>query len=839
MSAKLGSLSALLATAVWSMAALAQPTPQNVSVSASSCNDYLVSWTPDPEGPPLWVFRDGSTNPIASLPSGAASYLDHPSNGISHTYCVAYQSLPYQACASGRFDASAIKVDPGNWLQDTFTSNEVITSSTFSAYDTTSAWIRTGLNLAPLTGDMSRQDLPGDTVVADAPGSGLRMDLVFRILPGVGNYVTIGNRNSALRLVPTSPTRVPVVPSPVSTNFWESYQADNGAFGTGGDGSAGPGHPSGWDPNRWNSARCDTAETNIFPVEGRLANMPALTPGRYMSMYHEADPKFATLGVAKNRCFLVNPAGAISSANITCGTAPYPPAWSANAATGRSPSEGGLAPGVTREFSQIIPDGQLTPGAHVQYFMRLSSESDPLTMIAMNPDTNFVSQQSGCSHDCARWAQFGVLPDRWKDPAFGAGGQGMACVLLLDYDDGSGDECAWVSIADSIGLTVAARHGAHNGWGGSPPDASVDDPSYFVRRHIGQAGSLWDLYSVRGSRDTLTGNAGSLGSRLAPRCVGCPSSGRESRQGPTSVMLRNYRLVVLLSGQRSGQILGPLADRGQNDVSLLQEFAVLPGGSPQPRGMWFLGSGFGESESAAHGSFLQTYLRATLRSDDYTSFSGNGNASVVLTVPTLFYPSKDLGLRSNLDDVFNVEAVAPPGQAYSLYENVGSGGPYVGSVYGPNSGGPRPFITLLDGFDLADLGNVGNTNTTGRQIYAYNVTSGVFGSISCAPVCICGDVPGGPVDEPAFLSLANNPLRGGAATIRLTMARSDRAKVVIFDVGGRLLRTVNDGVLEEGARTVVWDGRDASGTRVAPGIYWVHASTGSGIHAVKTLVLLR
>src|SRR5262245_15893591 len=177
-------------------------------------------------------------------------------------------------------DVGTIKVEARNWFQDAFPSNETIDASVFGPWDTTSAWIRTGLNLAQLSGDMSRQDLPGDTVVAEAPGAGLRLDLVFRILPGVGNYVTIGNPSSPLRLVPTSTTRVPVVPSATSTNFWESYMADNGAVGTGGDGNAGPGHPSGWDRNRWNSARCDTAETNIFPVEARLANMPALTAGR-------------------------------------------------------------------------------------------------------------------------------------------------------------------------------------------------------------------------------------------------------------------------------------------------------------------------------------------------------------------------------------------------------------------------------------------------------------------------------------------------------------------------------------------------------------------------------
>src|SRR5262249_21951152 len=455
---------ALLLTASLATGAQAQQTPQNVTVAASSCNDYLVSWTVDPEITLGYtLFRDGSQVPIAFLPAGTASYLDHPPTDVSHRYCVAYEASPFTACASAAYYGSTIKVEARNWFQDTFTSNETITGTTFGPWDTTSAWVRTGLNLAQLTGDMNRQDLPGDTVVADAPGAGLRLDLVFRVLPGPGNYVTIGNRASGLRRAPTSPTAA--VANAASTNFWESYLADNGAVGTNGNGVNATGHPGfTWSENTWNSARCDTAETNIFPVEGRLANMPALATGRSVSMYHEADPKFATLGVPKNRCFLINPAGAINSTNITCGAAPYPPAWTSNPATGRSPSEGGLSPGVTREYTQIIPDGQLTIGSHVQYFLRLSSESDPTTMLAMNPDTNFVSQQSGCSRDCARWAQFGVLPDRWKDPAWNAGGIGMACILVVDYDDGSGDECAWGSVADSSGLTFGPKGGAPHGW---------------------------------------------------------------------------------------------------------------------------------------------------------------------------------------------------------------------------------------------------------------------------------------------------------------------------------------------------------------------------------------
>ena len=73
----------------------------------------------------------------------------------------------------------------------------------------------------------------------------------------------------------------------------------------------------------------------------------------------------------------------------------------------------------------------------------------------MLPETTYVIQRSeGPNFDGHRWQEFGVLPDRWKSPAFG--GQAAACMLVVDVGDRRGDELTWVSLADSIGLTSAA-----------------------------------------------------------------------------------------------------------------------------------------------------------------------------------------------------------------------------------------------------------------------------------------------------------------------------------------------------------------------------------------------
>src|SRR6185436_6639799 len=128
--------------------------------------------------------------------------------------------------------------------------------------------------------------------------------------------------------------------------------------------------PGGWDPLVWNSCRMDTTQLNIFPVGGSFSG------GSYMTMIHEADPKFATLGVNKFWCFVVDTTKAATSSpalnNVTCdGTVP---AWLTTVPQSRTGYNGA---NVTKEFSNIVPDGLLTPGSHVQYFYRKAHAADP------------------------------------------------------------------------------------------------------------------------------------------------------------------------------------------------------------------------------------------------------------------------------------------------------------------------------------------------------------------------------------------------------------------------------------------------------------------------------
>jgi hypothetical protein len=501
--------------------------------------------------------------------------------------------------------------------------------------------------------------------------------------------------------------------------FWGAYMADNGAFGTGGNGTTGPGHGGVWDPNRWNSARMDTMEQNFFPCDGIQGNIGTNpTGGRvlgaFMSSYHEADPKYGILGIVKNRCFLNKNKLPVKFKNgtINCGPGQpdnfiYPPAWATGPGSGLSgPEFPGATSGQTKEFTKIIPDGQMTPGAEIQYFFRKSNLGDPISVFSMDPDTNFVLPNDSpfTSLDGHRWMEASVLPDRWKDLAFG--GSGMACMLVVDRGDRRGDEFTWVSVADSIGLTASGKRGAHNGWHARPDqDVTVNvggDDSISRRDNGGQAGTTWDLFETVAGESNVP--AGRLGSRLAARDGDSQSytQGKWSYLGPSEDMINNYKTLIFLNSDLGEVSIGPMPNQTDDDIGLLTSFLTLAGGAQTtPRTLLITGYDVGDALHDAatnytgepHGAFLTNHLRASWRSGDYRGFSSNQANTTVLTVPPPIATATTtygLGNQCFVDnDVFNAETPTPAGQVGATYDPVTGPNPAVRSGRLHSRGRPR------------------------------------------------------------------------------------------------------------------------------------------------------
>ena len=692
-------------------------------------------------------------------------------------------------------------------FQDQFPWNEAVAPGDNAAFDTTAAYMNTGLNIVAPASDPGV--VAGDSIFVsaaysgDGVATGVRLDLVFRIDPGPGNHVVKGNRASALV------DRDPAHP------FFASYLASNGPHGTPG------GHGGTWNRHAWNSARMDSAEANLYPIVSRNIGNPA-SPG-WQSTLHEADPNFASLGIQKNVCFLVDPNGPVDDSNLTC--------------SGTPPAVYGPVSGTTKEGTKILPDGWFTPGTHIEYFVRRSTLEAPAVATLLFDTTRvFPQDPSGLADfDGDRWHSVDVLPDLWKSSRFG--GAGLACLLIVDGNDRRGAERSILGAADTLGY--GTNTGAKKGWKGLGPGSDPNDPAGFVAANLGQAGLNFDLYEIRASESA---EAGHLGVRLATNLGAIAAKGDKS--GPSAAMLAGlYTTVMHAAGDLSASTIhdGFDSQEGADDVTLYDNWL---GGATAAnrRGMWLSGDGIMEDGSlnSDDGTLLLPFLvarfGASLVSENYKVYSGSAASTVgFLPLAPWAHPGRVYGLNhlcTILADVLRVESTVAGAAAAAQYQALGAGTEFTSSVHRPTQAGTREYRTLLDGFDFAHLrghyANLAQVATLpgtdiGRLGWFDDATTSHFQI--CArrgSILAIGDLPGADGSRFATVNLGAAPNPAFAARpvlLRFTLARAQDVTLRVFDVGGReVARLAHEGV--EGRNDVRWDGTLASGARAAAGVYF-------------------
>jgi pimeloyl-ACP methyl ester carboxylesterase len=74
-------------------------------------------------------------------------------------------------------------------------------------------------------------------------------------------------------------------------------------------------------------------------------------------------------------------------------------------------------------------------------------------------------------------------------------------------------------------------------------------------------------------------------------------------------------------------------------------------------------------------------------------------------------------------------------------------------------------------------------------------------------------------------------------TLKFTLAARVQVELGIFDVAGRQVRILRSGELDAGTHTATWDGRNASGTRVASGVYFARMRAGAGERTERLIVV--
>ncbi len=94
---------------------------------------------------------------------------------------------------------------------------------------------------------------------------------------------------------------------------------------------------------------------------------------------------------------------------------------------------------------------------------------------------------------------------------------------------------------------------------------------------------------------------------------------------------------------------------------------------------------------------------------------------------------------------------------------------------------------------------------------------------------------------PGSVSLTGNLLRprdGVPTSIRTTIFTSGRVTVRVYDSEGRPVRTIYEADQPAGAFTVTWDGKNAAGTAVPSGLYFV-AVNGPKVNVKAKIVVIR
>jgi hypothetical protein len=109
------------------------------------------------------------------------------------------------------------------------------------------------------------------------------------------------------------------------------------------------------------------------------------------------------------------------------------------------------------------------------------------------------------------------------------------------------------------------------------------------------------------------------------------------------------------------------------------------------------------------------------------------------------------------------------------------------------------------------------------ELYKREIT-GVAGSDGAAPA------------RTALLENAPNPFNP-STEIPFTLDRAGRVNLAVYDVGGRLVKTLASGPMDAGRHEAWWDGTDANGTPVAAGVYLCRLETeGAKLHRKMLLV---
>ncbi|MFH1144531.1 MAG: FlgD immunoglobulin-like domain containing protein [Candidatus Eisenbacteria bacterium] len=464
---------------------------------------------------------------------------------------------------------------------------------------------------------------------------------------------------------------------------------------------------------------------------------------------------------------------------------------------------------------EILPDLIFTPGTRIEYYFRSQWALNPQGYATIPPD------------------------------APGAGTHEIEFLPMMELDESTGADydVIWPSV-----LYVDAFNGGGEG---------------FLVPVFDQLGIAFDKF------DRLNFSSNDDASMRRSFGLGRYNPGGWGNNGCTLEQLMGYRLILFSSGTLgigAGEV---------GDFALLESWLTTTecGLTDMRRGLIMNGDKLAEimgdpNEGKAR-AFFGDVLGGEVIADDYRYFNSDDYDCVWLEPGSTpeFSPSTDITLFGNgyprFYDYNVLAALSPTVGSLNFVIGAGAGGyptypevSYAQIVREVGAGGVGGYKIVVDGFSFHEVSGL------------------YYGGIECdddslAVSAGCGDLfgpeltwmidngaqpfdkwhdpcPRTGVDEGGETHLSGpvnylyhsqpNPFRN-SATIRFNMASEGPVKIAIYDVSGRLIKTLHDGKAEAGEHSLTWDGTDNTGNPVNGGIFWMDMTTKTW-ESSKRVVLL-
>ncbi|MFH1755816.1 MAG: T9SS type A sorting domain-containing protein, partial [Candidatus Latescibacterota bacterium] len=310
-------------------------------------------------------------------------------------------------------------------------------------------------------------------------------------------------------------------------------------------------------------------------------------------------------------------------------------------------------------------------------------------------------------------------------------------------------------------------------------------------------------------------------------------------------LVDNYRAIIWNSGDLSVGTVGDGSSDKSNDYEMLYNF-LDQHTQVNGCGIYFSGDDLAEEldgmTSASSQQFKGVYMPHTFISGDHTTLHrvsplGIGEGINTGTPPSIgLFDGDTLIAYGGCPTLNDFDVIAPAGSAtlemcYDPANEADDSNPAIIANAQSNSNGNLAAV-VLSGFSFHSIRDDKPQDAPDRAYHLIHILRYMAAALS-DPTEV---KPGWQYTNSLAQNYPNpfNPV----TTIEYSVRERGHVSLKIYNVAGRLVRTLVNSEMNPGAYAERWDGRSNAGTRVASGVYF-YKITGKNFSKTKKMLLLK